>query len=123
MQLFNSFIQSAFLKGKTAFLVPAVFLRNVPLHIFTLLRSCIFQLYGNISINANAVGNSHPHDNSFGSWESADVILNTNANAVRQQGHSVTQGFPAILTILKAVASYTGSYSSGVSCDANSRES
>lgn len=50
------------------------------------------------------------------------MILRTNANPARQREHSVTQSFPAMLTILEAVTQYT-STSYNVSPDANSRES
>lgn len=50
------------------------------------------------------------------------MILSTNANPLRQREHSVTQGFPAMLTILEAVAQHTLA-PSYVSSDANSRES
>lgn len=50
------------------------------------------------------------------------MILRTNANTVRQREHSVTQSFPAALTIWEAVAQHTMA-PSYVSSDANSRES
>lgn len=50
------------------------------------------------------------------------MILRTNANPVRQQEHSVTKSFPAMLTILEAVAQHSIA-PSYVSSDANSGES
>lgn len=50
------------------------------------------------------------------------MIVSTNANPIRQREHSVTQSFPATLTILEAVAQNTPA-PSYVSSDANSRES
>lgn len=50
------------------------------------------------------------------------MISNTNANPIRQREHSVTQSFPATLTILEAVTQHTLA-PSYVSFDANSRES